>query len=179
MDVRSEKVADRSAVRALHLAAFGDHGEVVASLVDDLRDAVARDEGLLLVAEERGEVIGHAVFSESLLDTPSSLVPVHVLSPIGVLPAWQNRGVGTALIRRGVELLNERNVPLLFLEGAPEYYSRHGFEPAVPLGFGKPSVRIPNAAFQVLRLDAYEPWMTGTLVYAEAFWRHDVVGLRR
>jgi putative acetyltransferase len=30
----------------------------------------------------------------------------------------------------------------------------------------------------VLRLPAYEPWMTGTLVYAEPFWRHDAVGLR-
>jgi putative acetyltransferase len=24
----------------------------------------------------------------------------------------------------------------------------------------------------------YEAWMTGTLIYAEAFWRHDAVGLR-
>ena len=30
----------------------------------------------------------------------------------------------------------------------------------------------------VFKLPAYEPWMTGTLVYAEAFWRHDAVGLR-
>ena len=39
-------------------------------------------------------------------------------------------------------------------------------------------LRIPDAAFQVMRLPAYEPWMTGTLVYSEAFWRHDCVGRR-
>jgi putative acetyltransferase len=171
-------VGDRSAVRAVHLAAFGDHGQVVANLVDDLRDAIARGDGLSLVAEERDQIVGHVMFSTSLLDAPKRLVPVQVLSPIGVLPARQKQGVGTTLIRRGLELLVERNVPLVFLEGPPAYYSRVGFQPAGPHGFRKPSLRIPDAAFQVLRLPTYEPWMTGTLVYAEPFWRHDAVGLR-
>jgi putative acetyltransferase len=162
----------------VHLAAFGDHGEVVANLVDDLRGAVARGEGLSLVAEERDRIVGHVMFSPSLLDAPKRLVSVQVLSPIGVVPASQRQGVGTTLIRRGGELLIERLVPLVFLEGPPAYYSRFGFHPAVEHGFRKPSLRIPDAAFQVLRLPAYEPWMTGTLVYSEAFWGNDVVGLR-
>jgi putative acetyltransferase len=29
-----------------------------------------------------------------------------------------------------------------------------------------------------VRLSAYEPWMTGTVVYPDVFWRHDAVGLR-
>jgi len=177
--VRTEATSDRSAVRAVHLAAFpGDHGEVVANLVDDLREAIRRDEGLSLVAEERDGVVGHVMFSPSLLDAPKRLVSVQVLSPIGVLPGRQNHGVGSALIRHGVELLIERLVPLVFLEGPPAYYSRFGWQPAAEHGFRKPSLRIPDAGFQVLPLPAYEPWMTGTLVYAEAFWRNDVVGLR-
>jgi hypothetical protein len=55
---------------------------------------------------------------------------------------------------------------------------RFGFEPGAAHGFRKPSLRIPDAAFQVLRLPTYESWMTGTLVYAEAFWRQDAVGRR-
>jgi putative acetyltransferase len=39
-------------------------------------------------------------------------------------------------------------------------------------------LRIPDAAFQVLTLSSFEPWMSGTLVYADAFWRFDCVGLR-
>lgn len=177
VDVRAEAMSDWSAVRNVHLIAFGDHGQAVANLVDDLRDAVARGEGLSLVAEERDEVVGHVMFSPSLLDAPKRLVRVQVLSPIGVLPACQKQGVGTMLIRGGLELLAERSVPLVFLEG-PAYYSRFGFQPAADQGFRKPSLRIPDAAFQVLPLPAYEPWMTGTLVYAEPFWRHDCVGLR-
>ena len=179
MEVRLEAISDRSPVRALHLAAFGDdHVPVVPNLVDGLRDAVKRGEGLSLVAEERDRIVGHVMFSPSLLDAPKRLLPVQVLSPIGVVPERQKQGVGTALIRRGLELLSERDVPLVFLEGPPGYYSRFGFEPGAAHGFRKPSLRIPDAAFQVLRLPAYEPWMTGTLVYSEAFWKHDAVGRR-
>jgi putative acetyltransferase len=118
------------------------------------------------------------MFTASLLDAPRRLVPVQVLSPVGVLPTRQRGGVGSALIRRGLEILNERSVPVVFVEGRPQYYSRFGFEPGGEHGFRRPSLRIPEPAFQALRLDAYEPWMTGTLVYSEAFWRHDAVGLR-
>jgi putative acetyltransferase len=101
-----------------------------------------------------------------------------VLSPLGVVPERHGRGIGTALVRRGLELLARRAVPLVFLEGDPAYYSRFGFAPGGEQGFRRPSLRIPQAAFQAMRLPQYEPWMTGTLVYAEPFWRHDVVGLR-
>ena len=176
MTVRAEATSDWPAVRSVHLAAFvGDHGKVVANLVDDLRDL---GEGLSLVAVQRDQVVGHAMFSPSLLDAPKRLVQVQVLSPIGVLPAFQKQGVGSALIGRGLEVLAERGVPLVFLEGDPAYYSRFGFESAADHEFRKPSLRIPDAGFQVFRLPDYEPWMTGTLVYSEPFWRHDLVGLR-
>jgi putative acetyltransferase len=118
------------------------------------------------------------MFTKSLLDAPSRLVAVQVQSPVGVMPSRQGRGIGSAMIRRGLEQLSERDVPVVFLEGAPAYYSRFGFLPGGELGFRKPSLRIPDAAFQALLLAPYEAWMTGTLVYAEAFWRNDSVGLR-
>ena len=72
----------------------------------------------------------------------------------------------------------DRAEPLVFLEGSPAYYPRFGFVPGGTLGFSAPSVRIPDAAFQVLTLASYEPWMRGALVYPEVFWAHDTVGLR-
>jgi putative acetyltransferase len=179
VDVRIEREHDHPAVRSLHLVAFGGHGHLVACLVDDLRAAVAAGDGISLVAVDADDaVIGHVMFTPSLLDAPRRLVPVQVLSPVGVLPDAQRQGVGSALIRRGLELLAERPIPLVFVEGAPGYYARFGFEPGGDSGFRKPSLRIPDDAFQVLRLPVYEAWMTGTLIYAEAFWRHDAVGLR-
>ena len=86
VEVRAEATGDWPAVRAVHLAAFGDHGEMVANLVDDLRGAVARGEGLSLVAEDRDWIVGHVMFSPSLLDAPRRLVSVQVLSSVGVVP---------------------------------------------------------------------------------------------
>jgi putative acetyltransferase len=77
-----------------------------------------------------------------------------------------------------LEQLATREVPLVFLEGSPAYYARFGFLPGSEHGFRRPSLRIPAAAFQVHLLPAYESWMTGTLVYRQEFWDHDVVGLR-
>ena len=118
------------------------------------------------------------MFSARLVDAPSRLVSVEILGPIGVRPDAQGKGVATALIQRGLEFLSARQVPAVFLEGDPGFYRRLGFMPAGTPGFRKPSLRIPDVAFQVITFPSYEPWMTGTLVYPEPFWRHDSVGLR-
>jgi putative acetyltransferase len=175
VDLRVERPGDRAAVRDVHLRAFGDHGMVVADLVDALR---AAPDALSLVAERSGRVVGHVMFTRSLLDAPRRLVDVQVLSPLAVVGEHQREGIGSALVRRGLETMAERSVPLVFLEGSPGYYSRFGFVAGGGLGFRKPSLRIPDAAFQVVRLAAFEPWQTGTLVYSEVFWQHDTVGLR-
>ncbi|MEV6597822.1 N-acetyltransferase [Actinoplanes sp. NPDC051346] len=177
MAIRSERKSDFDAIGAVHRAAFGgDHGGTVAELVDALR----RDDptALSLVSDEADAVVGHVMFSRALLDAPRKPVAVQSLSPLAVAPEWQRGGIGSALVRAGLRQLDERGVPLVFLEGDPRYYSRLGFSPAGAHDFRKPSLRIPDAAFQVVRLSAYEPWMTGTFVYSDTFWQHDCVGLR-
>lgn len=178
MDIRDEELADETAVRRLHLAAFGDYGTVVADLVGGLRLEGTPQRPLSLVATDADRVIGHVLFTRSLLDAPRQLVEVQVLSPVSVLPERQGEGVGSALIKQGLRLLGERGVPLVFLESSPNYYSRFGFRPGAELRFRKPSLRIPDASFQAVLLPAYETWMTGTLVYSEVFRRYDAVGLR-
>jgi putative acetyltransferase len=176
MSLRTEQARDHGAVEAVHRTAFGDHGDVVAQLVKALR----RDDpgALSLVHEEPGDVVGNVIFSRALLDAPRRLVAVRTLSPLAVLPPWQRRGIGGALIRAGLQQLDEQGVPLVFLEGDPRYYSRFGFSPAGEHGFRKPSLRIPDGAFQVVKLASYEPWMTGSFVYPNTFWEYDCVGLR-
>ena len=177
MTIRAERDGDHAPVRRLHRRAFGDgHGKVVAGLVDALR----RDDpaALSLVADQDGRVAGHIMFTRGLLDAPRRLVAVQVLSPLAVDPERQRQGIGAALIRHGLRLLDQRGVPVVFVEGDPRYYSRAGFTAGGAHGFRKPSLRIPDAAFQVLMLAAHEPWMTGTLVYSATFWKHDCVGLR-
>ncbi|MGN6600359.1 MAG: GNAT family N-acetyltransferase [Actinomycetes bacterium] len=184
--VRPEAAADREAVASLHASAVDEAGTdagggagTVAALVDALRPLVRPDCGTSLVAvSAEGAVVGHVLVTPSLLDAPDRLVTVGVLSPLGVAPAWQRQGVGRALVAAAVEVLDQQAVPLLFLEGVPDYYPRLGFRRAAELGFRKPSLRIPDEAFQVLPLRSYDPALTGTLVYDAVFWQQDAVGLR-
>ncbi|HEU5212432.1 MAG TPA: N-acetyltransferase [Gaiellaceae bacterium] len=178
MQIRPETTRDRAGVQALHLAAFTGHPEQVARLVDDLRASTPPQDRTSLVAADDDTVVGHVLFTPSLLDAPTRLVPVQVLSPLAVLPDRQRQGIGSTLVRRGLELLAGGPTPVVFLEGSPDYYGRLGFRPGRELGFRRPSLRIPEAAFQAMLLPAYEPWMTGTLVYSVPFWRNDAVGLR-
>lgn len=134
--------------------------------------------GLSYVAELDGEIVANVIFTRSLLDAPKRLVEVLVLSPVGVLPAHQRSGIGSALIRYALDQVADEPEPLVFLEGDPSYYSRFGFAPGDAEGFRKPSLRIPDVAFQVIKQPSYEPWMTGTLVYSRVFWDLDAVGLR-
>jgi putative acetyltransferase len=177
--VRPEEAGDHAAVAEVHRLAFGEReGRAVAGLVELLRASLAGEPGLSLVACEDDAVVGHVLFTRNLLDAPARLVEVQVLSPLGVRPDRQRRGVGRALVERGLAELDGRGVPAVFLEGSPAYYPRLGFVPGGERGFRKPSLRIPDAAFQVRLLRAYEPWMTGTLVYRHEFWAADAVGLR-
>jgi putative acetyltransferase len=177
MAIRPEQPLDHDVVSGVHQRAFGgEHGNTVAQLVNALR----RDDpaATSLVSEEAGEVVGHIMFSRALVDARRRIVAVQTLSPLAVEPRWQRRGVGSGLVRAGLRQLDERGVPLVFLEGDPRYYSRLGFSVAVDNGFRKPSLRTTDGGFQVVRLSAYEPWMTGTFVYSNTFWDYDCVGLR-
>ena len=173
---RCERPAEAGAIHDLVAQAFGD--EVVARLVDTLRSSDAWIEGMSFVAERDGAIVGHILFTRSRLDAPKRLVDVLVLSPVSVAPAAQGQGIGTGLIGYGLEQVRATTWPLVFLEGSPDYYPRFGFEHAGGLGFRRPSLRTPEPAFRCIRLPAYEPWMTGTLVYSHVFWDLDCVGLR-
>lgn len=174
--IRPEVSDDFQSVRDLHLAAFADQG-IVAALVDALR-AAAPLAPMSFVAKIGRQVVGHVLLSASRLDAPRRIVDVLVLAPLGVLPGFQNRGIGTRLIEQALAAAEGQGAPLLFLEGSPDYYGKRGFGRADEVGFRSPSLRIPAPALQVARLSAYEPWMTGTLVYSETFWALDCVGLR-
>ena len=174
--VRSETDAELVAVAQVVREAFGPHKGV-----DDLLLALRRSSawrGLSFVAEQEGVIVGHVCFTRGWLDAPSKLVEVLILSPMSVLPEWQRKGIGTALIKESIKLLAGRAEPLVFLEGNPRFYAHAGFWPASPAGFTAPSTRIPDAAFQFCALPGYEAWMTGALAYPDVFWEMDAVGLR-
>ena len=123
MEIRTETGADLAAVGEVNRLAFGREAE--ARLVDDLRDGgYAR---LSLVAEEEGRLVGHVMFSEAVIRTDGGEVGALALGPVGVIPERQGRGVGSALIREGLDRCVQEGHRIVVLLGHPGYYPRFGF----------------------------------------------------
>lgn len=176
-DVRPAGAADRDALLRVVADAFGPaKGPRVARLVSALEEA--GHVRVSLVAEDEGEVVGHVQLNRSWVDAPREVVEVLVLSPLSVAHTHHGRGIGTALQAAAVAEAERLGAPVVFLEGDPAYYGPRGWTAAGPLGFTKPSVRIPDAAFQAVVLTGREEWMSGALVYCDPFWAFDCVGLR-
>jgi putative acetyltransferase len=172
--IREQRDTDDDAVRDVLTQAFG--APKVAELAAQLR--TRPDRGAGLVADIGGELVGHVQLSTSWVDAPVQLVEVLVLSPLGVRPDHQRQGLGSALVGHALQHAELLGAPLVFLEGDPRYYSRLGFERASDHGFSRPSVRIPDPAFQVVVLPGWTAAMSGALVYNDTFWSLDCVGLR-
>jgi putative acetyltransferase len=165
-------------VRALEVAAFGDDRSI-GELLDLLRGSWTWEDELSFVAEREGEIVAHVLYTHAIVDAPLRLVDVLLLSPVGVRPDLHGAGIGTCLITESLDALaRTRTEPMVFLEGNPRFYSRFGFVRADERGFTAPSTRIPPPAFQVLSLPGDDRSITGALVYPDAFWRTDAVGLR-
>lgn len=175
--LRAEAAGEEPEIRAVQAAAFGEPDHV-PGLVDALRTAPAALPPLSFVAVVDDRIVGHVMLSACRLDALPRLVDVYALSPLGVHPDHQGRGIGTRLVAHALAAADARAVPLVFLEGSPRYYGARGFRSADELGFRAPTLRYPPGAFQVAALSAYEEWMTGTFVYSEVFWARDCVGLR-
>lgn len=182
--LRRESPADADPVADVVAAAFGADEPILPTLVRALRPysqfagVGSIDTPLALVAEADGAVVGHVMLTQGHVDAWEALAPVLVLSPLAVQPNLQNGGIGTALVAGALDLAREVGAPAVFLEGSPKYYGARGFAAAEPLGFRRPSLRIPRPAFQVVLLAGHQSWMAGTLVYAPPFWELDCVGLR-
>ena len=177
MEIRDVTPAEEPAAEGVVSAAFGEppDGRVVR-MMRALRAGGAARASLVAVADE--ELVGHVGLSRGWVDARRELVEVLVLSPLSVRPDLQRQGIGTALVAAALATAEDRSSPAVFLEGSPDYYGRRGFSSASALGFGRPSTRIPDPGFQVALLSSYEPWMVGRLIYPEAFWTTDTVGLR-
>ena len=121
--IRTESPEDHPWIYDLITRAFGRNDE--ARLVEALRS----EGGLMfsLVAEAHGRLIGHIAFSTLPLETGDGTIVAAALAPMAVSPEWQRRGVGSALIQRGLTMCREKNVPAAVVVGEPAYYERFGF----------------------------------------------------
>jgi len=124
--VRAEQASDFAAVRNVVERAFGRHDE--ADLVDALRADDLRI--VSLVSVEGEHIVGHVLFSRVWIDDASGAVSVASLAPVAVLPEFQRKGIGSALIARGIDECRSAGWPAIVVVGHADYYQRFGFSAA-------------------------------------------------
>jgi putative acetyltransferase len=144
--IRKERPGDEKAVFDVNYRAFGQDPEPKA--VDALRKNCP--EGISLVAEEEGKIIGHILFTPAWIETAQKTVHGMGLAPLAVAPECQRKGVGTALIQSGIEELRAADTPFIVVIGHPGYYPKFGFEKGSKYGFRSEYDEVPDDAFMLL-----------------------------
>ncbi len=159
--IRDERGTDADAIRAMIAAAFAampfSHG-TEAAIIAALRAAGGLS--VSLVAAEGNAVFGHVAFSPVAIDGASGW---YGLGPLAVRPDRQRRGIGSALVRTGLDRLARAGAKGCVVLGDPGYYARFGF--AAHPGLVLPGVQAEY--FQALALDGPVP--AGTVAFHPAF----------
>ncbi|HET6892061.1 MAG TPA: N-acetyltransferase, partial [Pyrinomonadaceae bacterium] len=142
-----ETPSDYAAIRRVNQLAFGTDNE--ANLVDALREQV--NPYLSLVTIEDGQIVGHIFFSPVEIESDSSSFTAIGLAPMAVLPEYQNRGIGSALVEYGLRECRRLGHDIVVVVGHSEYYPRFGFTPARAKGL-RCEYDVPNEVFMVAEL---------------------------
>jgi putative acetyltransferase len=146
VEIRPEALEDWQQIREVTSRAFGqpDEAELIDALRQDARPFVS------LVAAEHDGVVGHISFSPVTIGADPSLDCMG-LAPMSVAPEWQRRGIGSQLVRAGLDACRQHGIGVVVVLGHPEYYPRFGFVAASRKGLSC-QYAVPDEVFMALEL---------------------------
>jgi putative acetyltransferase len=171
IEIRPEQPEDVQSIHDVTVAAFlnADHADHTEQfIVKELRNSNALS--ISLVAIDNKTIVGHvAVSPVTIIDGSDgfngfdSPVSWYGLGPISVLPSYQNKGIGSKLMKAAIKELENNRANGCVLLGDPDFYQRFGF--AVIEGLILPGV--PAEYFLALVINGEVP--QGEVAYHEAF----------
>jgi putative acetyltransferase len=123
LEIRESRLDDSAAIESLYPEAFPDEDllPLVRSLLSDYLVTIS------LVATIDTRIVGHVIFTRC--GVVGNSVNASLLGPLAVAPAWQRKGIGSAIVRAGLRWLEDSDVNLVLVLGDPAYYRRLGFLP--------------------------------------------------
>lgn len=155
MHIRPATQQDTPATKQLIMATFPkEEHEVVAQLAAELLSEVTTPPCLSLVAEVENRIIGYVAFSPFVVEGADNCSG-YILAPLAVSADFQKQGVGSRLVKEGIQQLTEQGCQLLIVYGDPAYYSRFGFGVELAEQFIAPYPLEYPFGWQAMRLNGY------------------------
>lgn len=147
--IRPETLEDYAGIYEVNKLAFGQENE--ARLVQNIRQTANFNPKLSLVAIKNEKAVGHILFSPITIQSSKSDIPALALAPLAVCPEFQNQGIGSELVKRGLKECQRLGHKVVIVIGHPTYYTRFGFSSATAKGLSAP-FPVSDEAFMILEL---------------------------
>jgi putative acetyltransferase len=165
--IQCEREEYYTAIREINVLAFGRETE--AELLENLRNSRDFAPELSLVAIKDRRVVGHILFSPIAIHTNKEVFSALALAPMAVHPEVQSQGIGSELVRQGLDRCRNQGHSIVVVVGHPKYYPRFGFTAARVKGLEVP-FPVPDEAFMVLELvPGAMNGITGMVIYPQEF----------
>jgi len=147
--IREETAGDYENITVVNTLAFGQANE--GQLVLKLRKTEKFISELSLVAEIQNNLVGHILFYPIEIRSEGQVFESLALAPMAVLPDFQKQGIGSRLVKEGLERARGLGFRSVIVLGHAAYYPRFGFEPAGQWSI-RPPFEVPEDVFMALEL---------------------------
>lgn len=166
--IRTENPQDYEAIRELNNEAFGMENE--ANLIEAIRNSTYFIKELSLVAEtNKKEIVGHILFSKVTIETVHGPIVSLALAPMAVKLKFQNKGIGSSLVKEGLQVSEKLGYSSVIVLGHPSFYPKFGFVPAVSKGI-RPPFNVSDDVFMVYEVKEHAlENVNGIVKYPDAF----------
>ena len=168
IEIRESGPSDVALIERLYPEAFPDEG-----LLPLVRELLSEASIVLsLVGMADAALVGHAIFTTCGI--AGSLEEVALLGPLAVAPAWQRQGIGSALVRAGLQRVETAGASQVYVLGDPAYYKRFGFEADADVTPPYPLPEAWRGAWQSLSLGGNQSPPRGKLSVPQP-WRQEAL----
>jgi|GEM_PF-4313684 len=165
MEIRRSALEDIEGVLNVYAASFdGPQKSVLLAGLHESNLITAS-----LVAIEYGEIIAHISFSDLIVDNNDDDIPIKAsaIATIAIAPTHQHIGIGSELIRQGLEICIENGDEAVFIATHSAFFKRFGFY-RIHDSFIKTSVSGQNFMVLELKSGVFDRF-SGNIIFPDAY----------
>lgn len=100
-------------------------------MIHQIRKSNAFIKELDFIACDGETIVGSVIYTKAkVINEDNEAVEVLCMGPLGVLPSYQGKGIGTMLMEHSIKVAKALDYNAVIIFGNPKYYHRFGFENA-------------------------------------------------